>query len=838
MLCLRDVWILVLCLLQIAAISLFISGFFPKQIHSLDSENNEQDVNNFLDECPHDSILRKALKKQTVAKIVIILIDAWQEQFFYRREAMQFLRQLTSDGQAVAFIAHVQTPTVTMPRIKAVTAGVIPSFADVVMNFASTSITSDNIIDRLNDKGYRCTFCGDETWLRLFPNRFDNHSAEVTSFYVNDFKEVDDNVTFCMRSRLENGAADTWDVMILHYLGLDHIGHSLGGTHSELNNKLIEMDSIIKEIYEKLHKIYGTNFSIIVFGDHGMTEGGSHGGSSELETHVPIVYVDGRKRRTSNETFYVTSVEQVDIVPTLATLFNVPIPKESLGVTLLPYITTDRSNLSVLLFVLQNAEQFRKLYRTSNVLNHCISNSYDSLQKHCAMNASVNVDGLIGECLEELHKIQSQLIHRKTNFDVIQIVIAIGLSFTVSYISAYLVCSTYLYDIYAFQNGDLSTNLAFFAQLLHFAAPFASSLIEEEHDLQYFFFASCLFVMLLEELHIWLLSHNNRRIRSYNSAKSQKIITILFLLIIHRLCRGYTESNRRRWILERNISQSNRIGLLNYYEIFTSIGGSSDMPDIASLLKQFNNLRFISCSLSLILIGILLILHYGKRTSHPKLIRFLILVTLFGTFLVHHYKSRVVFLMVFILNVFLLLLLRDLFLSLIVWAVLIMRTYNLPLAVLQLFLGYCLARIDATPFLIIRAIFSSFFYLGNSNNFSTVDIAVGFVGVETYQPIQIAVQILLSTYSGPLLTAFGWWQYLVEESVTSISLSHKRNSLLCWISSVLQLNMSLCLLSLYIQRYHLFVWSVFAPKFVYEFSHLVLLTVVNILIYIYDKFDL
>ncbi|EJW88922.1 hypothetical protein WUBG_00165 [Wuchereria bancrofti] len=435
-------------------------------------------------ECPHDSILRKALKKQTVAKIVIILIDAWQEQFFYRREAMQFLRQLTSDGQAVAFIAHVQTPTVTMPRIKAITAGVIPSFADVVMNFASTSITSDNIIDRLNDKGYRCTFCGDETWLRLFPNRFDNHSAEVTSFYVNDFKEVDDNVTFCMRSRLENGAADTWNVMILHYLGLDHIGHSLGGTHSELNNKLIEMDSIIKEIYEKLHKIYGTNFSIIVFGDHGMTEGGSHGGSSELETHVPIVYVDGRKRRTSNETFYVTSVEQVDIVPTLATLFNVPIPKESLGVTLLPYITTDRSNLSVLLFVLQNAEQFRKLYRTSNVLNHCISNSYDSLQKHCAMNASVNVDGLIGECLEELHKIQSQLIHRKTNFDVIQIVIAIGLSFTVSYISAYLVCSTYLYDIYAFQNGDLSTNLAFFAQLLHFAAPFASSLIEEEHDLQ------------------------------------------------------------------------------------------------------------------------------------------------------------------------------------------------------------------------------------------------------------------------------------------------------------------------------------------------------------------
>lgn len=78
------------------------------------------------------------------------------------------------------------------------------------------------------------------------------------------------------------------------------------------------------------------------------------------------------------------------------------------------------------------------------------------------------------------------------------------------------------------------------------------------------------------------------------------------------------------------------------------------------------------------------------------------------------------FLMVCLLNILLLLLLRDLSLSLIVWAVLIMRTYNLPLAVLQLLLGYCLAWIGATPFLVIRAIFSSFFYLvSDYQGFST-----------------------------------------------------------------------------------------------------------------------
>uniref|UniRef100_A0A0R3RWZ1 GPI ethanolamine phosphate transferase 2 n=1 Tax=Elaeophora elaphi TaxID=1147741 RepID=A0A0R3RWZ1_9BILA len=634
--CLKNVWILALCFLQIAAISFFISGFFPKQTYSYtDSENNEENaVNNFLNECPHDSILKETLMKQTIAKIVVILIDAWQEQFFYGRKAMRFLRQLTSNGQAVAFIGHVQTPTVTMPRIKAVTAGIVPSFADVVMNFASTSISSDNIIGRLHDKGCRCTFCGDETWLRLFPSRFDNHSVGVTSFYVSDFKEVDDNVTLCMRSRLENSAVETWDVMILHYLGLDHIGHSLGGRHSEINSKLIEMDSVIKEIYEKLHEIYSTNFSIIVFGDHGMTEGGGHGGSSKLETHVPIVYVDGKKRRSNSETLYVASVEQVDIVPTLATLLNISIPEENLGVTLLPYIATDRSRFSVLLSLLRNAKQFRKLGRTSDKLNHCISRSYDSLQKYCVKNMSLNIDGLIEECLEELHQVQSQLIRMETDFDVVQIMIAIGLSFT----------------------------------LFHSASFFASSLIEEEHD-----------------LHIY----------SDNPTKFRKMIIILFLTVIHRLCRSYTESNRRRWILEKSISRNNKTGLVNYYEILTSIGSSNDMPDIASLLSSSK-------------------LNYLGSTYHAN---------------------------------------------------------------------------------------------GNSNNLSTIDVAVGFAGVETYQPVRIAMQIVLNTYFGPLLTMFGWWQYLVGKSLTSDFLSQKRKALLCWVCFVLQLNMSLCLLSLYIQRYHLFVWS-------------------------------
>lgn len=50
-----------------------------------------------------------------------------------------------------------------------------------------------------------------------------------------------------------------WDVMILHYLGLDHIGHTVGPQSSLVAPKLQEMDGIIQKIYEQISKKVYTN---------------------------------------------------------------------------------------------------------------------------------------------------------------------------------------------------------------------------------------------------------------------------------------------------------------------------------------------------------------------------------------------------------------------------------------------------------------------------------------------------------------------------------------------------------------------------------------------------
>ena len=139
-----------------------------------------------------------------------------------------------------------------MPRIKAITTGSIPSFLDVILNFAESDTTSnlasqDTWLAQLKDKrGGKLVMYGDDTWLKLFPDTFFRADG-TSSFFVSvsgssssrtctvetaalrmdfqDFAEVDNNVTRNIPSELKRS---DWNGMIMHFLGLDHIGHKSG----------------------------------------------------------------------------------------------------------------------------------------------------------------------------------------------------------------------------------------------------------------------------------------------------------------------------------------------------------------------------------------------------------------------------------------------------------------------------------------------------------------------------------------------------------------------------------------------------------------------------------
>jgi ethanolamine phosphate transferase 2 subunit G len=82
--------------------------------------------------------------------------------------------------------------------------------------------------------------------------------------------------------------------MVLHYLGLDHIGHVEGPNSDKVPEKLEEMDDVIQEIHGSMknwRKRLKTAPLLVITGDHGMRDTGGHGGSSYGEINVPFVVI-------------------------------------------------------------------------------------------------------------------------------------------------------------------------------------------------------------------------------------------------------------------------------------------------------------------------------------------------------------------------------------------------------------------------------------------------------------------------------------------------------------------------------------------------------------------
>ncbi|XP_026872476.2 GPI ethanolamine phosphate transferase 2-like [Electrophorus electricus] len=360
-----SVFALFCLIIELLGIALYLRGFFPvpvKSSLSSKSKLSDQPAEPLAGSGPNSTQLPPPLFK----RVVIMLIDALREDFVFGpngKRFMPFTRQIVEEGSSHGFIAKARAPTVTMPRIKALTTGSIPGFIDVVMNLNSPALLEDNLIRQAKDAGKRIVFYGDDTWVRLFPRHFTEHDG-TTSFFVSDYTEVDNNVTRHLDSTLKR--AD-WDVLILHYLGLDHIGH-ISGPHSALiGPKLLEMDDIIKKIHTSLTARESEDAPpdlLVLCSDHGMSETGSHGGSSEPEVSTPLVLISLAFPRKGGA-FQPSTVEQVDLAPTLALALALPIPRNSVG-RLLPAVVEQAPLREQLRLLHLNGHQLSSLLRDSN----------------------------------------------------------------------------------------------------------------------------------------------------------------------------------------------------------------------------------------------------------------------------------------------------------------------------------------------------------------------------------------------------------------------------------------------------------------------------------------
>ena len=832
--------------LLVVSLSIFAVGFFPHKAFLPGLASWPKDGWRVQTPAPFD-------------RVIFMVVDALRSDFVYGNASnFHFTQNLICSGAAVPFTGHASPPTITMPRVKAITTGSVPSFLDLVLNFAesdtsSTLAAQDTWLAQLRAKPDRnLVMYGDDTWLRLFPGFF-KRADGTTSFFVSDFTEVDKNVT---RHIPEELARLDWSAMIMHFLGLDHIGHKTGPRGPNMPAKQAEMDSIVKDIYKNMQTLPHLKDSLLVLlGDHGMNDAGNHGASSAGEVSTALTFISPKFENEfaglpsplphdGNFVFY-EEVEQSDIVPTLAALLDFPMPLNNLGVVI-PKLLELWPNSDRLLLLFQNALQMRgvaaatfpsafqdaddgKCAATSLSDADELACHWQKAQKSFHTARSGVTDGrvdhkprdggrdtlvAISDIEDFLGKAQSALSGTATNYGLYEMYMGTALTALAVLLAAFSSVSG-LYRLQPSNVGFLLVNI------LYSITMFASSYVEEEHQFWYWALSGWLIVLHCKHARI-------------DSDSLRLDWRVLISAVLFGITRKWTQTGQKYAGGPDIITQllNPHPWLLWLMVILTIAYFSFRLVRHASSWYSNKTLSILPAFVGL---GVLAFKIAFTAADAPELLHSIpILVTVVDLVqkvpLVN--QARVVFIGLTQLLVTALIndtpwkcaqarrefdaFFHDL-LSL--FLITQTRTINIPIFLifaLQASMLGSLLHLDANEITVTSLLFqySSFFAFGGTNAISSVDLSNAYNGISGYYVGLVGILTFVSNWAAPI-----WWvsatarlQSSAQRRTDGIGAGGESFALLTVFASISTLAVMLACTAL---REHLFIWTVFSPKYLY-----------------------
>ena len=167
-----------------------------------------------------------------------------------------------------------------------------------------------------------------------------------------------------------------------------------------MSRKLEEMNTVITDVIQSLP----ADTVLFVFGDHGMTSSGDHGGDSDSEVTAGLfVYSPSLAMRSGRG----QTVAQIDLVPSLSLLLGVPIPFSNLGAIIEDFfvpttLLRDKHHVRHVSYSSEDLVNFRLPYIKSNV--H---------QVHRYLTAYLNQGGTFPEASNSrIRQLASQVINK------------------------------------------------------------------------------------------------------------------------------------------------------------------------------------------------------------------------------------------------------------------------------------------------------------------------------------------------------------------------------------------------------------------------------------------
>ncbi|ETN78331.1 hypothetical protein NECAME_10431 [Necator americanus] len=453
---------------------------------------------------------------------------------------------------------------------------------------------------------------------------------------------------------------------------------------------------------------------LVVMADHGMTSAGSHGGGSEAESKVPLIFlhskVEVKRGGILNE---LPAVQQIDLASTIPFFLNCEIPSSSIGLSLVPRLAEHwrLSDLTIFKAALQSAVHFSKfvedpvLRRLHNVdaVKRCQeAKAYSNYVQSSAAR------GITGRAQESLIKSQEQVLGWPMYVGVALVVlkqitmnpndymnyIVFGLYHISSYSTSFIEEEHDVWEVFFQKQITVNPNdyMNYIVFGLYHISSYSTSFIEEEHDVWYYISSS----IILFRIFIIIKCHGF--IRAQQIYCDTKFRAGCVLLSLHRLAVAFTAHTRRRWSMRSDLLPQ---------------------PVVPEFRSHVSLIEYVFADLNPVIIC-------------KWYMIFLILAGVLGT------------------------LVTSFSLGTLLYLCYLVRAETLPLVVISFELGASTQLFTSSPYLYAFFCQTVFFYQGQSSNISSIDIAIGYKGLSFYIAALVGFQILVNFYAAPFAFTIGY----------------------------------------------------------------------------------
>jgi predicted AlkP superfamily pyrophosphatase or phosphodiesterase len=259
-------------------------------------------------------------------KVVLVLSDALR--YDTAVAGMGFLGHLVEVKLANLYKVIGELPSMSRPMYETVHTGLPVTEHGVVSNWVVRCSKAPNIFQAAREAG-KTTAAAAYYWFSELYNRapydpIDDREVDDESlliqhgrFYTQD--NYPDIELFAMAGTLVRKFNP--DYMLVHPMGMDHVGETYGADSGEYRNHAIRQDVMLANLIPEWME---RDYNILVTGDHGMNVDKLHGGTTPDVREVPLFFI---RPDIPGEGDTEEVLSQLQIAPTVCKLLGIPIPE-------------------------------------------------------------------------------------------------------------------------------------------------------------------------------------------------------------------------------------------------------------------------------------------------------------------------------------------------------------------------------------------------------------------------------------------------------------------------------------------------------------------------------